>query len=139
KARKEAEEIIADLRRMALEEAGSLKEHRLIEAKKRLEQATPELTNKKSTSASPNRKKQKIEPGDEVHVISLNQKGFIVDIGDNDATVQLGMLKMKVSKDDLELIRSTPKQQPKSVIPAGAGLKRTRDDQLKMELDLRGA
>lgn len=141
KARKEAETIIAELRRMALEEAGSLKEHRLIEAKKKLEQAAPELTGQSAQTASAKSRgrKQKIEAGDEVQVISLKQKGFVVEIGDQDATVQLGILKMKVSKDDLELVRSTPKQPAKIAVPAGTGLKRTRDEQLRMELDLRGA
>ena len=46
KARREADEIIAELRRMAQEEAGGVKDHRLVEAKRRLDQAAPELREK---------------------------------------------------------------------------------------------
>ena len=46
KARREADEVIADLRRMAQEEAGGVKDHRLVEAKRRLDQAAPELREK---------------------------------------------------------------------------------------------
>jgi len=139
KARKEADEIIADLRKLALEEAGSLKEHKLIEAKKRLEQAAPELTS--ITNQTSHRKLTRIQPGDEVHVRSLRQKGFVVDVTDDEATVQLGIMKMKLQRDDLEPVRETTskKQAPAHVNTGGAGLKRTREDQLKLELDLRGA
>lgn len=41
KARKEAEEIISDLRRLAMEEGASVKEHKLIEARRRLDEAEP--------------------------------------------------------------------------------------------------
>jgi DNA mismatch repair protein MutS2 len=141
-ARKEAETIIADLRKMALEEAGSLKEHKLIEAKKRLDEAMPELTSKAS-APSASKKAVKLTAGDEVHVRSLRQKGFVVEVGSAEAMVQLGIMKMKLPISDLEPIKNEPAaKKPKRYMPAeptGAGLKRTRDDQLRMELDLRGA
>lgn len=43
KAEKEAEEIVAELRRIAAEERGQIKEHRLIEMRKKLEEASPKL------------------------------------------------------------------------------------------------
>jgi DNA mismatch repair protein MutS2 len=68
-------------------------------------------------------------------VYSLNQKGHVVEINDREALVQLGILKMKVRMDDLELFKAAVKgQQPKQA----ASLKRTRDDNVRSELDLRG-
>ncbi|MFF2483745.1 endonuclease MutS2 [Paenibacillus sp. NPDC058071] len=138
KARREADEIIADLRKLALEEGAAVKEHKLIEAKRRLEDAAPELAKPKRAGKA-DKKAAKIEAGDEVTVYSLNQKGTVVEIGATDATVQLGIMKMKVSLDDLELIpssKSTPaKKQPQQ---QAASLKRSKDDQVRMELDLRG-
>jgi len=52
KARKEAETIIAELRQIAREERAGIKEHKLIEARKRLEEASPTLRKKKKTEES---------------------------------------------------------------------------------------
>jgi len=58
----------------------------------------------------------------------------------SDATVQLGILKMKVALDDMELLKPKAADAAKAVQPkqSGASLNRTRDDNVKMELDLRG-
>ena len=133
KARREAEAIIADLRRMALEEAASVKEHKLIEARRRLDEAIPDLAPK--PSARRDRKPVKVGPGDEVKVVSLNQKGVVLEAGESEALVQIGILKMKIALTDLEPVGQPPK--PKPFQPA-ASLKRTKDD-LRMELDLRGS
>lgn len=135
KARKEAEEIIADLRKLAMDEAASIKEHKLIEAKRRLDEALPELAVKQKPSRSG--KKQKISAGDEVKVYSLNSKGHVVELQGDEATVQLGIMKMKVKLDDLELLQSKS-QQPAQPQKQAASVKRTKDDSVRMELDLRG-
>jgi len=136
KAKREAEQIIADLRKLAMEGA-SVKEHKLIEARRKLDEAAPELQKAKRGATKTAAKTAKIEAGDEVTVYSLNQKGTVVEIHGSDATVQLGIMKMKVALDDLELLKSSSAvktQQPKQA----ASLKRTRDENIKMELDLRG-
>ncbi|MBH5317338.1 endonuclease MutS2 [Paenibacillus sp. GSMTC-2017] len=137
KAKREAEQIISDLRKLALEEGVSVKEHKLIEARRKLEDASPEPQKQKRSKTGPDGKPQKIEAGDEVVVYSLNQKGLVVEIHGSDATVQLGIMKMKVALGDMELVKAktTEKvQQPKQA----ASLKRTRDENVRMELDLRG-
>ncbi|MFC0211459.1 endonuclease MutS2 [Paenibacillus chartarius] len=139
KARREAEEVIAELRRMALEERGSFKEHKLTEAKRRLEQAEPQL--RKRSGGGPVVSKEKaaqLENGDEVRVVHLGQKGHIVElVGDEEAIVQMGIMKMKVRRDQLEKIGGTqkPAKQPQRTATT---VKRTRDDNTRMELDMRG-
>lgn len=135
KARREAEEIIADLRRLALEEGASVKEHKLIEAKKRLEEAVPDPVSRPTRQGGA--KPAKIVAGDEVKVHSLNgQKGHVVElVGSGEAVVQLGILKMKVSLSDLEPMRSASSAKT----PAQATtVKRSRDENIRTELDLRG-
>ncbi|MWC29007.1 endonuclease MutS2 [Paenibacillus sp. MMS18-CY102] len=138
KAKLEAEQIISDLRKLALEEGASVKEHKLIEARRKLDEASPEL-HKPKPAANRSGKSAKIGPGDDVRVYSLNQKGSVIELSGSEALVQLGIMKMKVSLDDLELLKSTEavakQQQPKQA----ASLKRTRDESVAMELDLRGA
>ncbi|WP_019638438.1 endonuclease MutS2 [Paenibacillus fonticola] len=137
KARSEAERIIEDLRKLALEEGASVKEHKLIAARKELEEAEPK---RKKTGPARQAAKapRKIQPGDEVMVYSLNQKGHVVELaGSKDALVQLGIMKMKVSLDDLELISAPPAAKTAQRIVAN--VKRTRDENVRTELDLRGA
>ncbi|GAA3402619.1 endonuclease MutS2 [Paenibacillus hodogayensis] len=137
-ARHEADEVIRELRRMALEERGAVKEHKLIEAKRRLDTAAPELRDKRDAARTAKKGAASIEVGDEVRVVSLGQKGHVVDLsGASEATVQLGIMKMKVNKSDLELIKSAP--EVKQVQQPTASVKRSRDDNVRTELDLRGS
>lgn len=62
KARKEAEEIISDLRRLAMEEGASVKEHKLIEARRRLDEAEP-APRKRQLRAAPPRRRARFSPG----------------------------------------------------------------------------
>ena len=136
KARREADEVIQELRKLAMEEGASIKEHKLIEAKKKLEQAEPELVQAKKRSVA--NKKQKLSVGDDIKVFSLNSRGSILELHKDYALVQLGIMQMKVKLDDMELIQaaSTVKDSPKKA--PGAMLKRAKDDSVKLELDLRG-
>lgn len=138
KARREAETIIADLRKLAMEEGASVKEHKLIAARRQLDEAEPEQRRKSPSSRSKTKQVRKIQAGDEVVVYSLNQRGHVVELsGDKEAVVQLGIMKMKVSLSDLELVQTSPAkvQQQRNV----TSVKRTRDEHVRTELDLRGA
>ncbi|MCD1259315.1 endonuclease MutS2 [Paenibacillus athensensis] len=133
KARREADEVIAELRRMAREEAGSVKEHRLIEARRKLDQAAPELREKR---AAAKKRPERIEPGDEVQVASLGQKGHVVEIVNaTEALVQLGIMKMKVKLADLDRVGGAAPKKAQATSPT---VKRSRDEHVRMELDLRG-
>lgn len=139
KARSEAEEIITDLRKLAQEEGASVKEHKLIAARKRLDEAEPEQK-RKATGQRNNKAKRSIEPGDEVMVYSLNQKGHVVEMaGAKEALVQLGIMKMKVSLDDLELVSAAASANKSQGQRHVTTIKRTRDANIRKELDLRGA
>lgn len=138
KARNEAEEIISDLRRLAMEEGASVKEHKLIEARRRLDEAEP-APRKKVIARSSTKAPRKIQPGDEVKVANVNQKGLVVELsGAKEAVVQFGIMKMKVNLSDLEFLASAPDAPPPALRRATT-VKRTRDENVRTELDLRGA
>jgi DNA mismatch repair protein MutS2 len=132
-AKKEADSVIRDLRKMRTEKHAEIKDHELIDAKRRLEKAVPEIkkTEKLSTKKA---KKHTFMPGDEVKVLTFDQKGTLVDkVSDDEWQVQIGILKMKVKEKDMEYM-STPKQaetRPMAIV-------RGRDSNVKLELDLRG-
>lgn len=133
KARQEADAVIAELRQMAMEEQASIKEHRLIAARKQLEQAEPTEHVKRRRKGG---KRQRVEPGDEVFVATFGQKGHVIEvISEQEALVQLGIMKMKVDTADLDVV-TQPKQK---TVATGTRVKRTRGEQVRTELDLRGA
>ncbi|GEN35198.1 endonuclease MutS2 [Aneurinibacillus danicus] len=135
KARKEAETIIAELRQIAREERAGIKEHKLIEARKRLEEASPTLRKKKKPKkAGVPLNQQPLEVGDEVRVLSFNQKGEIVGkVSDKEFQVQIGIVKMNVKADNLEKLRSAKPQVTQQITKI-----RSARDPVRMELDVRG-
>ncbi|QQZ10658.1 endonuclease MutS2 [Heyndrickxia vini] len=132
KAKDEAEEIIRSLRKMRLNNQAAIKEHELIEARKRLTDAVPTLE-KKSVKKSVNKKHQ-FAPGDEVKVISFNQKGHLLEkINDVEWQVQMGIMKMKVKESDMEFIQSQQKIETKPLATV-----KGKEYHVGLELDLRG-
>ncbi len=132
KAKQEAEEIIKELRKMRTDQHAIVKEHELIEAKRRLEEAAPNLSKKKQVSAA--KVKQDFQVGDEVKVISFNQKGHLLEkVGSKDWQVQMGIMKMKVNEADLEYV-----SRPKPVETKPLATVKGKDYHVSLELDLRG-
>lgn len=132
KAKQEAEQIIKELRTLQ-KESHAIKEHKLIEAKKRLEEATPSLQQDKK-QRKPKKVEVEVRPGDEVKVLSFGQKGIIVDkINEREFQVQIGIMKMKVAKDDIQPLETVKKKEPKPLATI-----RGNDVHVKPELDLRG-
>ncbi|MFJ8512475.1 endonuclease MutS2 [Lysinibacillus xylanilyticus] len=133
-AKSEAESIIAELREMRKNADQVVKEHELIEARKRLEEATPLENNKVlKKAAQVKARTQNLVVGDEVKVLSYGQRGTLLEkVSNSEWVVQMGILKMKISDSDLEYIK--PEKEPVQRI---AGVK-NRNSHVKLELDLRG-
>ena len=133
KAKEEAEEIIRDLRKLRLEKGAEIKEHELINAKKRLSDASPELSQVKKRSKTQTGK-HTFTSGDEVKVLTFNQKGHLLErVSDKEWQVQIGILKMKVKENDLEFIHA---QKPVETKPVATV--KGKDFHVGLELDLRG-
>lgn len=134
-ARKEAEHIIRDLRKMQKREHTLIKDHELIEARKRLESAVPQFEKSQKVVKNETKSSQKaLKAGDEVKVISVNQKGHLLEkVNDTEWQVQIGILKMKVKEKDLEYI-----SRPKPVQEKPLATVKGKDYHVSLELDLRG-
>lgn len=133
-ARKEAETIIAELRKMKENAALSVKEHELIDAKKRLDNAAPIDNNKVLQKAVAAReRKQNLQVGDEVKVLSYGQKGTLLQKAGNEWVVQIGILKMKLPESDLEYVKPEKEQATRPMMNV-----KNRNSVVKLELDLRG-
>jgi DNA mismatch repair protein MutS2 len=132
-AKSEAEQVIRDLRKMRTEKHAEVKEHELIDAKRRLEEATPQIQ-KSAKLINQKNKKHSFTPGDEVKVLTFNQKGSLLErVSSNEWQVQIGILKMKVKEKDMEYIGA-----PKHVETKPMAIVSGRDAYVKLELDLRG-
>ncbi|WP_214481567.1 endonuclease MutS2 [Bacillus sp. SM2101] len=132
-AKQEAESIIGDLRKIQKEQYAQVKEHELIDAKKRLEAAAPKL-NKSKNNIIRKKNEQSLQPGDEVKVISLDQKGHLLEkASSKEWLVQLGIMKMKVKESDLQYA-SRPKPIETKPLVAIKG----KEYHVSLELDLRG-
>ena len=133
-AKKEAETIIAELRKMKENAALSVKEHELIDAKKRLDNAAPIDNNKVLQKAVAAReRKQNLQVGDEVKVLSYGQKGTLLQKAGNEWVVQIGILKMKLPESDLEYVKPEKEQATRPMMNV-----KNRNSIVKLELDLRG-
>ncbi|WP_347862620.1 endonuclease MutS2 [Salimicrobium sp. PL1-032A] len=134
KAKEEAETIVSELRGM--KNSAELKEHEWIEAKKMLDEANPELSEKQPQQASkPKTTDTKtLGVGDEVRLLSLNQHGVIAEkVNDKEYQVQIGSMKVKAKRDNLEFLKASKKEKEKPLATV-----KGKSSHVKPELDLRG-
>ncbi|QKG84014.1 endonuclease MutS2 [Kroppenstedtia pulmonis] len=132
RAKREADEVLKELRDWARQKPAQVKEHQLIAMKKRLDEAQPEpVRTWKSGKGDENRQ---IQVGDEVLVRTLGQKGQVVDqTGQKEFQVQIGFMKMKVKREDLEWQRSAHTEKTE-----GSTSYHRQSHHVRHELDLRG-
>jgi len=131
-AKRESEAVISELRALRLHAGATVKEHELIEAKKRLENATPE--EKKKELAKAKTRPQPLAVGDEVQVLQYGQRGNLLEkLSGDEWIVQIGILKMNIKESGLEFVK--PKKEKEPRITASV---RGRTTNVKLELDLRG-
>lgn len=130
----EVENLISELREMKKQAALDIKEHELIDMKRRLDATSPEEESllKKGKAVSNNDRELMV--GDEVKVLSYGQKGTLLEkVSDNEWVVQIGILKMKLEESDLQYVK--PEKEKTTVSIANV---KNRNQQVKLELDLRG-
>lgn len=131
-ARQEAEAVVQAMREMKTNH--ELKEHEWIEARKLFDDAKPNLTKKEEKQVRQQVKDETLNVGDDVHLITLNQSGTIVEIiSEKEFQVQVGMMKMKVKKNQLEKLK--PK---KETVSRPVATVKNKAAGTKPELDLRG-
>ncbi|MCY0875161.1 MAG: endonuclease MutS2 [Firmicutes bacterium] len=105
---REIEALLAELREDRAH-GRRLKDHEISERRKRMEGLAPDrgLATSASTKA-----RRPVQTGDEVRVLTLGgQKGTVLEISEQsqDALVAIGAMKVKVGKDQLELLRKASK------------------------------
>lgn len=132
KAKTEAEQVMKELRQMRQQ---SVKEHELIEVRRKLDEATPQGRQKHlSATYKPVKQQRLFRPGDEVKVLTLGQKGTLIEkVSSDEWEVQMGILKMKVPEKEMEFIQSEQKKQQAPITTV-----RGKNYHVGLELDIRG-
>lgn len=138
-AKREATEIIKQLKQINLD-MDSERSRQVYELRQNLTEKLNTLDDKlfdeiKSDVAHEESLDEEIKKGDSVLVKTLNQKGYIIDIDNSNATVQIGLLKMKAKIDDLVKIKSD--EEKEQTIKTGKMIK-LRSKYVKPSIDLRG-
>lgn len=125
-AEAKADDIIRTLEDMK-KLGADIQEHELIDQKKALSDSYQQEDIRKKERAE---KIEQISPGDEVDVLSYGQKGEVIEVKDDSITVQMGIIKMKVGKDEVKRRKKEKQQRTVS--------RRIGKSPVKRELDLRG-
>lgn len=132
-AKQQAEAIITDLR-LSQQQQGKVKEHEFIEARRRIDEAEPTLSGEKAPTAMTHNTARNFQPGDNVYVRNLDQKGTIVEKKDaQQYLVQIGMMKMNVDAGHLQPTAQEQEKPSQSVTSVSGN-----DHHVKTALDLRG-
>jgi len=133
KAQREAKEAMEELRFMRKYAEADIKDHELIEIQKRLEGAMPEDDWRKK-QPEPKKPSRPLQEGDEVKVLDFGQRGTLMEKRDDgEWVVQVGMLKMNVKEERLELTKPV-----KDKAPVATSTVKRRGPAVSTELDLRG-
>ena len=107
KTRKDAEEVIRELRSLAAVE-GAERNKRIEKVRQKIRWDMEKLEEALSTGIEEERTAQSpkdLKPGDPVRVISLGQKGTVLEVSDDEqALVQVGIMKIKVKINNLETV-----------------------------------
>ena len=132
KAREEAEFVVSEIKSM--KNQSNWKEHEWIDARKMLDDAQPHLTTKHNSKKQAKKIDEgKLKPGDDIKHMSINQEGTVIEeTGKNEYLVQVGMIKLKAKRKDLQKIEIKDKE-----VEQVTRIKRTSSS-VKPELDLRG-
>ncbi|GMB00600.1 endonuclease MutS2 [Pelosinus sp. IPA-1] len=105
RTRRESEEIITELKAQFAVKSSSARQGIFDKSRKRLKESLGDLNeNEENDIDLPIATANNLNPGVDVYVTTLKQKGTVLSIGSNEVTVQLGIMKMSVAIADCRLI-----------------------------------
>lgn len=133
RARRDSQQLLKELRRLAAA-AGPPPTQEIEELKEKLDNLDAELRDDLAEQQTA----EKLAPGEivagrEVTVISLNQRGTVVQVGEGQVTVQIGPMRVNVGLDDLAAVKGKQKEKLKVT---GLALYAKKD--VPRELSVRG-
>ena len=130
----DADKILSEIRELQLRSKQStVKEHEMIEKKTALTDLKHEQALKKNKVLRKEKAKKALQVGQSVEVLSFGQRGTLVEkVSDEEWVVQMGIIKMKITIEDLAPIAETQEAKQQVIV------KSARSSHVSSELDLRG-
>jgi DNA mismatch repair protein MutS2 len=146
--RLEAEQLIVEMRNLIEQQkntAANIKAHQISDLKHRLqgmENSFYEQSSDQSTTERILEDNAAIEVGDEVRILTLGQKGIVVEVvNPQELVVQIGSMKSRVKRKNVDKLRSVKQIQQSPAKTSGQHvltLTRERGQSVQLELDVRG-
>lgn len=132
-AQAQAEALIQEIRDLQLEQGQNqtIKEHVLIEKRAGFEQLKQPENLKKNKVLKKAKNNRQLKVGDDVEVLSYGQRGTVIEVKGKEYIVQMGILKMKFEREELEPLNQV-ETKTKVNVHRQAGAK------VQTSLDLRG-
>ncbi|TWH48865.1 endonuclease MutS2 [Sporomusa sp. KB1] len=136
-ARRNAEEIIGELKAQFSEHSSRERQHAIENARRQLRASTAEINGfdidgqENSTELSAD----EIKPGMNVYVTTVKQKGQVLAVNGSTVTVQLGILKMTVAAAACQILSESGKPKEPS---ATKNVNITIRDSAARQIDIRG-
>ena len=129
--------ILQEVRDMQLRQGQSVvKEHEMIAQKTKLSQLHHQETLQRNKVLQKAKRQQALKAGDTVMVSSYGQRGTLIEpIGAKQWLVQMGAMKMKVSREEIQVVAA---EKGPSVKRRVATVQSARDSHVSSQLDLRG-
>jgi DNA mismatch repair protein MutS2 len=143
KAKEEADEILLRLRTIEFDTGVALEKKESEELRQTLKKKENELNYIQTENILPkrtnNKPPQNLRAGDTVNVISLGQKGTVIEPppknGEGEAVIQVGIMKINIHASNLELARQPVVKTPQSGATKSVS---TKAKQISTQINLRG-
>lgn len=135
-AQEESDKLIRQLRKMQLEGKNQvIKEHQLIDAKTQMNQLQHAEVLQKNKVLKKAKAAKTLKVGDEVKVTSYGQRGELIkSLGKGQWQVQMGILKMTIDEEDIEVLQQEKSAKPRTVHT----VQNSQQAHVSPQLDLRG-
>jgi DNA mismatch repair protein MutS2 len=136
-ARRNADEIIAELKAQFSEHSGRERQNAIENARRKLKASSTEIHrfDLEEQGTLPELSAENLKPGMNVYVATLKQQGEILAVGSTDITVQLGLLKFTVP---ISVCRLLPESGKTKEITASRRVNMTKVDTVARQIDIRG-
>ncbi|MDL2280814.1 endonuclease MutS2 [Selenomonadales bacterium OttesenSCG-928-I06] len=140
KARYETENLITTLKAQASEDDAKKRQKMIDDTRKTLRNLKDDLISDDDIVNSSGERPINIEPGDNVYIKTLSQKGEVVLVSENDVLVQIGQLKINVALEACQLLN---KNQKNLAISSLSSEKKNRNNlkiasSISRQIDIRG-
>lgn len=137
KAKRESEAIIKELREKINQQSAREREEAIKKARENLYKLYDKTAGKNiKKKAAVHQPPEELKPGDEVFLTQYNQRGYVLEIGNDDQVlVQAGILKITVNKDQLQRVKESKPDSGKSQV---GSVIMNKAQEINSSLDMRG-